>query len=90
MTTTDKKETNKPVQQFRLHGISGSVFENRSEQGTPYFKVTISRTYKDGDEFKTTTSFGRDDLPVVASIAYQAWLWIMERESQSRSDKDSN
>jgi hypothetical protein len=88
MTNPAKKETHQPVQQFRLHGISGSLFENVSEQGTPFFKVTLSRTYKDGDAFKSTTVFGRDDLPIVASIAFQAWLAIMERESQSRPEKE--
>jgi len=79
------KETNKPVLKFQLRGISASVFANQSENGVPFYKVSITRTYKDGKTFKTTTTFGRDDLPLVQTVARDAWLAIMKLESQQSS-----
>lgn len=38
--------------------------------------MTFSRIYKDGDQWKDTTSFGRDDLPLVATVADLAHYWI--------------
>ncbi len=87
---TQKKENQKPVKQFRLHGVSASLFENVSEQGTAYHKVLITRTYKDGEEFKSASSFGRDDLPVVAAVANQAWLAIVERETRPSPNEDED
>ncbi|WP_145364513.1 hypothetical protein [Stratiformator vulcanicus] len=79
---------NKPVKKFQLRGISASIFENRSEKGSPFHKVSITRTYKDGDEFKTTGSFGRDDLPLVEALARQSWFEILKREAKARSSSD--
>lgn len=74
----------KPLQTFRLRGISASVFENHAQSGdrnVTFHKVSLQRTYKDGDEFKTTTSFGRDDLPIAMHVLHQAWQFILETES---------
>ena len=41
--------------------------------------MSVSRLYKDGEEWKQTTSFGRDDLPLVAKVVDLAHLWIYEQ-----------
>ena len=64
----------KPAKVFRRRGIAVSVFANTTEvdgRRVSYHKVTIQRTYRDGNEFKTTTSFGRDDLPIVRLLISQ-------------------
>ena len=76
--------SSKPVEVFRRRGISASVFANIAEvegRKVTFHKVSIQRRYKDGDEWKTTTSFGRDDLPVVSHIAQLAWDWILSAEA---------
>lgn len=81
----------KPVQTFRLRGISASVFENHATSGdrdVKFHKVSLQRTYKDGDEFKTTTSFGRDDLPIAMHVLHQAWQFILETESGRANSDD--
>ena len=40
----------------------------------------FERLYKDGDEWKRTDSFGRDDLPLVAKVADLAHLWIHQSQ----------
>lgn len=43
--------------------------------------MTIQRTYRDGNEFKNTTAFGRDDLPIVSLLVGQASEFILDAES---------
>ena len=40
--------------------------------------MTFQRLYKDGDDWKTTDSFGRDELPLVAKVADMAHTWIYQ------------
>ena len=80
----------KPAKVFRRRGIAVSVFANTTEvdgRRVSYHKVTIQRTYRDGNEFKTTTSFGRDDLPLVRLLIGQAWEFILDAESSRGSDE---
>lgn len=86
----ESKASTKPVQVFRLRGISASVFENRTEQGSPYHKVSIVRTYKDGKDFRTTPTYSRDELPIVARVADQAWAFIHESEQEQRSNSSED
>lgn len=74
------KAANKPVKTFRLHGLSVSVWANqaqRREEAFTFYKVTIAKTYKDGDDgFKTTSSLAADDLPVVSFLLMKAYDFI--------------
>ena len=38
--------------------------------------MTVSRLYKDGDDWRDSTSFGRDDLPLVGKVLDRAHTWI--------------
>lgn len=40
--------------------------------------VTINRLYKDGDTWKRSDSFGREDLPLMAKVADLAHTWIFQ------------
>jgi hypothetical protein len=59
----------------RLGRVRAAIWENESPNGTRH-NVTLSRLYKDGDDWKDSTSFGRDDLPLVAKVADLAHSWI--------------
>ena len=80
----------KPAKVFRRRGITVSVFANPTEidgRTVSFHKVTVQRTYRDGNEFKTTTAFGRDDLPIVSLLVGQAWEFILDAESGRGSDE---
>lgn len=82
----------KPVQVYRLRGISVSVFANQTERDgreSTYHKVSIQRTYRDGDEFKSTTSLSRDDLPVASMLLSRAWEYILEAEAKRGKSDDA-
>ena len=73
--TRDQK---KPVHEVRLGRIRAAVWLNDTDTG-PRYNVQISRLYKDkADKWKDSTSFGREDLPLVAKVADLAMVWMYE------------
>lgn len=74
-----KQQTkSRPVHEVRLGRIRAAVWENETQNGTRH-NVTLSRLYKDGEEWKDSTSFGRDDLPLVGKVVDMAHSWIFEQ-----------
>ncbi|XZE53978.1 hypothetical protein SH139x_005755 [Planctomycetaceae bacterium SH139] len=79
-------ENNKPVHRIRLGAIAASVFANRNKDAT-YYNVQFDLSYKDGEEWAHTRSFGRDDLLTLAKVADLAHTWI---HAQQRSENEQN
>jgi len=77
---------NKPAQEFRLGRIRAAVWLNQNGNGEAWHTVTVTRSYKDGDEWRDTTTFRRDDLPMVAKVADMAFAWIWNQTGKSRSE----
>jgi hypothetical protein len=65
----------RPVQEVRLGSIKAAIWENTVGDIVRY-NVTFSRIYKDQAEWKSSDTFGRDDLLVLAKVADQAHTWI--------------
>ena len=72
---------NKPVHEVRFGRIKAAIWENATENGSRH-NVTFSRLYKDGDQWKDSQSFGRDDLPLLAKVADQAHTWIFTQAQE--------
>lgn len=77
----------KPIHEVRLGSIKAAIWKNETEAG-PRFNATFSRLYKDGEQWKTTDSFGRDDLLVLAKVADQAHSWI-HAQGQGEQEEDA-
>ncbi len=78
-------EKKKPAHEIRLGRIRATIWANETGQDDVWFNVTITRLYNDGDGWKDTTSFRRDDLPVVSKVADMAysWCWIQNTAPES-------
>ena len=72
----------RPVHEVRLGRIRAAIWENETQNGTRH-NVTVSRLYKDGEDWKDSASFGRDDLPLVSKVCDQAHSWIFEHSGGS-------
>ena len=81
-------KSNRPVQEIRMGRVRAAIWENETQNGTRH-NVTLSRLYKDGDEWKDSTSFGRDDLPLVAKVADSAHSWIYEHGRKAAASEES-
>jgi hypothetical protein len=97
MDTNKKQESaasdaaNKPIKVYRLGDVSASVFANPREldgRKVVFHSVTISRSYKDGDEYKRTNSFNDygDIMKVIAvsKLAADHLLKLQYEEAAAR------
>ena len=82
------QENKAPVHRIRLSSISASIFRNENADGRTYYNAQFDRSYKDGDDWKHTKSFGRDDLLNLAKVADLTHSWIhKEQQSESKSSE---
>ena len=72
---------NKPASEVRLGTIRAAIWRNDGEKGARY-SVTFERLYKDGSDWKTSSSFGRDDLLLLAKVADRAHSRIFEMAAE--------
>jgi len=73
-------ESNGPVVTLKDHFIKAAIWRNESKKG-PFYGTTIERTYKDGDEYKTShTLHGRDQL-AAAQLLIEAYHKTRELEA---------
>lgn len=81
-----KQPKPRPVHEVRLGRIKAAIWENETQNGARH-NVTVTRIYKDGDQWKDSNSFGRDDLPLVRKVLDQAHTWIFEHGNGSTSQE---
>ena len=81
-------KNNKPVHEVRLGVVKAAIWVNETEYGVRY-GVTFQRLYKDGDDWKTTDSFSRDELLLVAKVADLAHTWIYREGRNGNGGNDS-
>ena len=65
-------DSNKPVRVFRVRGVKLSVFENHAKDAV-FHKITLVKIYREGEAWKTSSSLGRDDLPIAQLLLGKAW-----------------
>lgn len=73
---------NRPVYEVRFGHVKAAVWANEFD-GVLRHNVTLQRLYKNGDEWKSSQSFGRDDLPLVAKVADAAHTWIFQQVQET-------
>ena len=72
-----------PAHKFRNRARSVTIWKNDSDKG-PWYSVTPGRTYKQGDQWKESDSFGVDDLLPLAKLLDEAHSWIVHTEQAER------
>jgi hypothetical protein len=75
--------SNRPVQEIKLAQVRASIWANQNDRGETWYRVSICRSYRDHEGWKETTSFARDDLPIVAKAAELAYAWIWSQTAHS-------
>jgi hypothetical protein len=80
--------TTKPVEEVRIGAIKAAVWRNVVDMGNnsrPMYSVTFQRLYRDGDNtWKSTESFGRDDLLLLAKVAERTFERVHELQQSER------
>ena len=59
----------KPADEIRFGRVKATIWMNTTEDGQSRYSVVFSRIYREGGQWKSTHSFGRNDLLLVAKVA---------------------
>ena len=81
------KPKDKPAHEVRIGAIKAAIWRNDTSNGVRY-NTTLTRLYKDkeDDQWKSTDSFGRDDLLVLAKVADAVHTWIFAQTQEKEAD----
>ena len=80
---TNKEPANKPAHEIRHNGIQATIWLNTTEKG-PRYNTTFKRYYRDGEEWKSSEAFGRDDLLTLGFVANEALRWIIAQHQHQQ------
>lgn len=88
----EQQPKNQPLETFRAGQIKATVWKNtrKNTDGEKFdvLSATVVKSYKDGDEWKDTTSFNANDLPKLALVAQEAYAFIVMHKENTESDGD--
>jgi hypothetical protein len=76
-----------PVTEVRFGNIRAAIWKNEGGTG-PWYNVTLARSFREGTEYKTTASFGRDDLLTLAKVADLAHSEIFALQQFDNGDAE--
>jgi len=82
----------KPENVIRFGAISASVFTNEidTDGGKKTIRnVKLQRRYKNGDEWKTSSSFTLADLPTAIAVLERALDYVAGREAETSNGEES-
>ena len=79
---------NSPTAEVRLGRIKATVWTNRNQDGGRWHTVQLTRLYQDGDQWRSTHSFGRNDLLTVAKVADLGHTKVCELEASERDREE--
>jgi len=69
--------TKQPIHSIRFGYIKASIWQNQTKAGDRH-NVTLTRLFRDGDLWRESNHFGRDDLLLLAKVVDQAHTWIVQ------------
>ena len=80
----------KPVDEIRIGRVKATIWRNGTDE-QPRHNVTFGRLYKEADQWKTTQSFGRNDLLVLAKVADLAHtrIFALPQEEEPEAEAES-
>jgi hypothetical protein len=78
----DNRESANRPHEIRLGRLKATIWTNQTETGVRH-NTTFCRLYKDGEDWKDSDSFGRDDLLLLAKLADEVHTWIFEQTAQA-------
>jgi len=83
-------ESSRPVHTVRYGGIKAAIWRNVVDNGSAsraMYNVTLTRSYRDGDEWKESGSLGYDELLIAAKALDDCHTFIHDRILQERQEQ---
>jgi len=72
-----------PIHEIRKGLIKVRIWRKNTRSGLRH-TLTIVRLYQNGDVWKESTRFGRDDVPLIRLVLDEAHTWIYQ-QSRTRT-----
>ena len=69
------------VHEIKRGLIKARIHRKKTKEGT-HFSVSIARMYRNGDQWKESTRYGRDDIPVIRLVLDEAFGWIYVQQEK--------
>ncbi len=67
-----------PIHEIRRGLIKVSIWQKQT-RGRLRRTITVTRLYRNGDLWKESTRFGRDDIPLIRLVLDLAHTWILKQ-----------
>lgn len=77
-------ENQKPIHKIKVGSVQASIWLQTPENGEPFYTVTFSRSYKKGDEWKTSHSFSIEHLEFLTDASIDAKQWMRDNRPSKR------
>lgn len=79
-------EKSSPIHSVKVGRVRAAIWENTSENGA-WHSVTFSRLYKDDSgAWKDSSSFSRDDLPLLMKVADQVHTFLFQKNPEQEAE----
>ena len=72
---------NRPVHEIRLGKVKAAIWKNETEAGVRY-SVSFVRIFKTEEGWDSSSTFGRDELPLVAKVADMVHTWLFQQNDR--------
>ena len=80
------KKKNGPEKTFRIGAVSASIFCNTAESANgrtrDFRNVQLQRSFRDGEEWRTSSSFALSDLPQAIRCLELALRYVEDQEAE--------
>jgi hypothetical protein len=76
--------TRTPAFEMRRGLLKVRVWRKRTRSGLRH-TVAVTRLFRNGDVWKESSRFGRDDIPLMRHLLDAAHTWILENSTGARS-----
>jgi hypothetical protein len=73
-----------PIHELRRGLIKVRIWRKRTRSGLRH-TVVVTRLFRNGDVWKESTRFGRDDIPLIRLALDEAHTWIHQQSSKDKS-----
>jgi len=76
-------EKKQPAYKTQHGGVSAAVWSNEGKENSTFHTLTFDRSYKDGEEFKSTSSYNlENDLNNLERCIFDVKVWNATRNQK--------
>ena len=73
-----------PIHEIRRGLIKVRIWRKRTRDRLRH-TITVTRLFRNGDLWKESTRFGRDDIPLIRLVLNEAHTWIYQQTQAARN-----